>query len=86
MKNYKIPMRMCCVTREKFPKKELIRIVNTTDGVKVDVTGKLNGHGAYIKKDIHVLEKAVNNKVLEKTLEVEISNDIYKELENIINN
>ena len=58
MKVKKIPMRMCSVTRERFPKQELLRVVKTKEGeVKVDLTGKLNGHGAYIKKDLEVLEK-----------------------------
>ena len=58
MKNKKIPMRSCVVTREKLPKKELLRIVKMPDGkIVADETGKLNGRGAYIKKDITVLEK-----------------------------
>ena len=61
MKTRKIPMRMCVVTREKYPKKELIRIVRTEDGIKVDETGKLNGRGAYLKKDLEVFEKAKKN-------------------------
>ena len=52
MKVKKIPMRTCVVTNERFPKQELLRIVKTPEGlVKPDLTGKLNGHGAYIKKD-----------------------------------
>ena len=48
----KVPMRMCSVTRERFPKNELIRVVKTPlDEIKIDLTGKLNGHGAYIKSD-----------------------------------
>ena len=47
MKNKKIPMRSCVVTREKLPKGELLRIVRTTDGTIVaDETGKINGRGA----------------------------------------
>ena len=46
----KIPMRMCIVTRERFPKKELLRIVKTEEGIVADLTGKINGHGCYIKK------------------------------------
>ena len=81
----KIPMRMCVVTRERFPKQELIRVVVNKDGVvTVDVTGKLNGKGAYIKKDIDVLNKAISTKVLDRTLDVTISDDIYNELRNII--
>lgn len=87
MKNKKIPMRSCIVTHEKLPKVELLRIVKGTDGmIHVDTTGKLNGRGAYIKKDIDVLNKAIKSKVLEKELETDISNDIYEEIKKIIEN
>ena len=85
MKMKKIPMRMCSVTRERFPKVELLRIVRTPeDEVKVDLTGKLNGHGAYIKKDLSVLEKAKNTKALERNLEIKIPESVYLEIEKII--
>lgn len=81
----KIPLRMCVVTRERYPKQELIRVVVNKEGiVSVDETGKLNGKGAYIKKDIDVLNKAKKTKVLDRTLNVEINDDIYNELKNII--
>jgi len=87
MKNRKIPMRSCVVTREKLPKQELLRIVKTTDGMVLgDVSGKINGRGAYIKKDIAVLEKAIKSKVLEKQLETTISDDVYEEIRKIIEN
>lgn len=86
MKTRKIPMRMCSVTREKFPKNELLRIVKTKENeVKVDLTGKLNGHGAYIKKDLAVLEKCIKTKALARCLEIEIPDGIYSEIESIIN-
>ena len=86
MKNKKTPMRSCVVTKEKLPKGELLRIVRTPDGkVFADVTGKLNGKGAYIKKDIAVLEKAKKSKILERALETEISNEVYEEISKIIN-
>ena len=87
MKNRKIPMRSCVVTREKLPKNELLRIVKTPEGnIVADETGKINGHGAYIKKDIEVLDKAIKSKILEKILETDISNDIYDEIRKIIEN
>ena len=87
MKNRKIPMRSCVVTREKLPKLELLRIVKTTDGnIVVDESGKINGRGAYIKKDINVLDKARKSKVLEKQLETTISDDVYEEIRKIIEN
>lgn len=81
----KIPLRTCCVTREKLPKQELIRVVrNTNNEVVVDLTGKVNGHGAYIKKDLETLEKAKKSKALARALEIEISTDVYLELEKVI--
>lgn len=80
MKVKKIPMRTCIVTREKCEKKDLLRIVRTPDGsVIVDPTGKSNGRGAYLKKDIEVIKKAEKSKILERVLEVEIPNNIYEE-------
>ena len=87
MKNKKIPMRSCVVTKEKLPKGELLRIVKTPEGnVMADTTGKLNGRGAYIKKDITVLEKAKKSKILERVLETEISDEVYEKIYEIINN
>ncbi len=85
MKVKKIPMRMCSVTRERFPKQELIRVVKTPEEeVKIDLTGKLNGHGAYIKKDLEVLAQAKKTKALSRALEIEIPDSIYQELEELI--
>ena len=85
MKVKKIPMRTCVVTNEKLPKNELLRIVRTPEGeIKADLTGKLNGHGAYIKKDEETLNKAIKNKALERHLECSITNDVYEEIREII--
>ncbi len=87
MKPKKIPMRSCVVTHEKCEKKDLIRIIRTPEGnVEIDLTGKKNGRGAYIKKDINVVNSARKSKILNKHLEVEVKDDIYDELINIINN
>ena len=85
MKQRKIPLRTCVITKESLPKQELLRIVRTPEGdVVVDETGKLNGRGAYIKKDIEVLEKARKSKILEKKLECEIEDSVYDEIKEII--
>ena len=71
MKQRKIPMRTCVITHEKCEKRDLIRVVRDNEGnVTVDETGKLNGRGAYLKKDKEVIEKARKSKALEKHLEV----------------
>ncbi len=81
MKVKKIPMRTCVVTKEKCEKKELVRIVRTPlKEVVIDESGKLNGRGAYIKLNEEVIKKAKKNKILDRTLEVEIPESIYEEL------
>ena len=85
MKVKKIPLRTCVVTREKLPKKELLRIVRTPEGVVVpDETGKMNGRGAYIKKDVSVLEQAKKKKVLERHLECVIEKSVYEEIRKVL--
>ena len=81
MKTKKIPMRTCVISHEKLPKKELVRVVRTPEKeVMVDLTGKSNGRGAYIKKDVETVEKARKSKALEKHLEVVVPDSIYDEL------
>lgn len=79
-------MRRCVVSNESFPKKELLRIVRNKEGiVTVDTTGKVNGKGAYIKKDLSVLALARKKNALGRALEVEITEEIYQEIERVIN-
>ncbi len=77
----KIPMRTCVVTREKFPKGELIRVVRTPDNqIIIDLTGKANGRGAYLKNDRDVILKAQKTKILDRHLEMKVPDAIYEEL------
>ena len=86
MKQRKIPMRTCVVTHEQLPKMELVRVVVNKEGnVFIDVTSKANGRGAYLKKDIDVINKARKSKILDRKLEVEVPDRIYDELLEVIN-
>ena len=76
----KIPMRTCIACKECKPKKELIRIVKTDEGVKFDKTGKLNGRGAYICNDSKCRELLFKNKLLNKTFKCNVSSDEYNSL------
>ena len=82
----KLPMRSCVVTGEKLEKKELIRVVrDNTNRVFVDLSGKANGRGAYLKKDKDVIMRAKMNKILDRKLEVEVQSSIYEEILSMIN-
>ncbi len=81
----KIPLRKCLATQDICPKKDLIRIVKNKEGqVFVDLTGRANGRGAYLKKSIEAIEKAQKSKCLDKALECKIPEEIYSELYEII--
>ena len=86
MKQKKIPMRTCVVTKEKYPKMELIRIVRTpSNEIVIDLKGKTNGRGAYLKKDLSIIEKAEKSNILNKHLETVVPKEIFEELRNIVN-
>ena len=81
----KIPMRTCLITGEKLEKKDLIRVVRTPESdVIVDTTGKANGRGAYLKREISVIDKAQKSKILDKKLEVSVPDSVYDELRKLV--
>lgn len=83
----KIPLRTCIISKEKLPKNELVRVVRTPVGtIIIDITGKANGRGAYLKKDEEVIKKACKSKALEKHLETIIPENIFEELTNLVRN
>lgn len=78
MKNRKPPLRMCVGCREMKDKKELIRVVRTTEGsVAIDLTGRMNGRGAYICANRECLQKARKKNLLGKALEHAIDAEVY---------
>lgn len=81
MKEKKLVLRTCVCSKEVCEKKDLFRIVRTPEHqVIVDLKGKANGRGAYLKKDKEIILKASKTKVLDKKLEVEGPQSIYDEL------
>ncbi|MFD2628423.1 RNase P modulator RnpM [Oceanobacillus kapialis] len=77
----KVPERKCVVTNEMKPKKQLIRVVRNKDGeVFVDETGKKNGRGAYLTKDLEIIRQAEKTGVLNRQLNTEVDASIYEEL------
>ena len=82
----KEPLRKCLATNERLAKKDLIRIVRNNEGkVFIDLTGKANGRGAYIKKSLEAIEIAKKRKCFQKALECEVDENIFEELIKIVN-
>ena len=78
----KIPQRQCMGCRERRAKRELIRVVRTPEGeVKLDFGGKMNGRGAYLCQNPECLKRAIRSKALDRSLEVEIPEEVYARLQ-----
>ena len=77
----KIPQRQCMGCRERKPKRDMIRIVRTPEGVvSLDFGGKMNGRGAYICPNPECLKKVQKSKALDRSLEVTIPDEVYERL------
>ena len=73
----KIPMRMCVACREMRAKKDLMRVVRTAEGeLKLDLTGKLSGRGAYLCRDAACMNKAIKTRALERALEAPMNDEL----------
>lgn len=82
----KIPERKCMGCADKFPKKELLRIVRTPEGeISVDITGKKNGRGVYICKNPECFKKVRKGDKLSRSLEVKVSDAVYDEISGMLN-
>jgi uncharacterized protein len=66
--------------REVLPKRTMIRIVRTVDGVKVDPTGKLAGRGAYLHDRYECWERGLKG-ALAHALKATITSEEREKLE-----
>jgi predicted RNA-binding protein YlxR (DUF448 family) len=75
-----VPQRTCVGCREVLPKRKLIRLVRTGEGVQVDSTGKLAGRGAYLHDRRECWERALKG-ALEHALKTTLTVDDRARLE-----
>jgi predicted RNA-binding protein YlxR (DUF448 family) len=84
--NKKVPMRKCVGCQEMKSKKEMMRVLKTSeDTFELDATGKKNGRGAYLCFSKECFEKAVKNKGLERSFKQAIPKEVYEKLEKEMN-
>lgn len=73
----KQPLRQCTGCGEMKPKRELVRVVKSPEGViSLDRSGKANGRGAYICHNAECYKKAVKARRLEKAFGVKIPENV----------
>lgn len=85
MKTKKVPMRRCVGCMESKPKRELIRIVASSEGsLLVDATGKANGRGVYLCPDQNCFATARKRKAITRGLEINATEEeldrVFEEL------
>ncbi len=86
MQQRKVPLRKCVLCNEMYPKKELIRLVRSSQGiVELDPTGKKSGRGAYVCKNPSCLLSAKKTRRLDRALETHIDDAVYAELAELVN-
>ncbi len=82
MQQKKVPVRMCTGCGQHLPKKELVRVVRSKEGVlSVDLTGRMAGRGAYVCHNVDCLRKARKARRLERAFECRIPDEVYDRLE-----
>ena len=79
-----VPQRTCVGCRETLPKRRMIRIVRTAEGVHVDPTSKLAGRGAYLHDRRECWERGLRGG-LAHALKTELSSDDRARLEEFMN-
>ncbi len=78
----KVPLRQCVGCGEMKSKREMMRVLKTSEGeIVLDITGKKNGRGAYLCKDRGCLTKAIKTKGLERSLKISIPAEVYDTLQ-----
>ena len=77
MKQKKIPLRRCNGCTEMKPKKELVRVVRSSEGeVSLDLTGRKPGRGAYVCRSADCLKKAIKSHRCEREFNCEIPQEV----------
>ena len=76
----KVPMRTCIACKAVKPKKELVRIVKSEDGISLDRTGRKNGRGAYICDDSKCVLKLKKGKLLNRTFSCNVDDATYDKI------
>ena len=77
----RIPLRKCTGCQEMKNKKEMMRILRTSEGeIILDATGRKNGRGAYVCCSMECFEKAVKNRGIERSLKMKVPEETYENL------
>lgn len=87
MQTKKEVLRKCIATGERLEKKDLLRIVKTKEGIIIDDSDsmKINGRGAYVKKDMEAIEKLIKKDLLSREFKQKVDSKIYEDIKKYLN-
>ena len=71
------PLRTCILCRGKYEKKELLRIVKSSESFSIDETHKKDGRGAYICSKCKTSEDLLKKRVLDRAFRMRVPDEIY---------
>lgn len=87
MKEKHVPMRMCAGCRQRFEKRQLIRVVKSPEGeISIDKTGKKSGRGAYLCCKESCLKMALKKHAFDRVFQMQLGEEIYGELRQELEN
>ncbi len=76
----KLPFRKCVACGEMKEKKELFRIVKVGETAEWDITGKRDGRGAYICRNLDCVRLAEKRRALQRALKVNVPQEVIERL------
>ena len=68
-------MRRCIGCMTSYPKDEVVRLVEADGSLVIDLTGKMNGRGAYLCRSLDCLELAMKKRRFSYALGISMSTD-----------
>ncbi|MCD6021879.1 MAG: hypothetical protein K0R20_1589 [Actinomycetia bacterium] len=78
------PERSCVGCRKRAPKADLLRIVRSAAGARVDLTGSASGRGAYVHRDPTCADAAVRRGAVASALRSGLTQEELARLRNEI--
>lgn len=72
--------RQCAVTHESLIRNDLYKVTRVNNEVYFDKYQNMHGRSCYLKKDLKVIELAHKKKILNKSLKLDVKDEIYIEL------
>ena len=85
MNSKHIPVRKCIVCGEKFPKKDLVKVVMKNDEFALDVNQKSEGRGAYICNNPDCHDKFLKKRCLDRAFKRHVDISVYEQILEEIN-